>query len=127
LVDLALASPEKAEAWLTFPEAEALFAAEATKARRELERTAKVYSRWLALLVGLLSLTAGAVAWLGLTDLDWKRGVVASLAVLVAALGPAAAALVANRAEVPKKLAESLGIGLVTIAGCAEREFGDLT
>jgi hypothetical protein len=122
LVDLALASPEEAEAWLTFPEAEALFAAEATTARRELERIANVYSRWLALLVGLLSLVAGALAWRGLTDLDWKPGVVASMAVLVAALGLAAAALLANRAELPEKLAESLGIGLVTIAGLAALE-----
>jgi Kef-type K+ transport system membrane component KefB len=121
LVDLALASPEEAEAWLTFPEAEALFAAEAKSARRELERTAKVSARGLALLVGVLSLAAGAVAWLGLTDLHWRHGVVASLAVLATALG-LAAALVANRGDLPEKLAESLGIGLVTIAGLAALE-----
>jgi hypothetical protein len=122
LVDLALASREEADAWLTFPEAEALFAAEAKSARRELERTANVSARWLALLVGVLSVAAGAVSWLGLTDLHWKHGVVASVAVLATALGLAAAALVANRGDLPEKLAESLGIGLVTIAGLAALE-----
>lgn len=78
--------------------------------------------RWLALLVGVLSAAAGAVFWLGLTDLRWKHGVVASVAVLATALGLAAAALVANRGHLPQKLAESLGIGLVTIAGLAGLE-----
>jgi uncharacterized membrane protein len=122
LVDLALASPQEADAWLTFPEAEALFAAEAKSVRRELERTANVSARWLALLGGVLSVAAGAVSWLGLTDLHWKHGVVASVAVLATALGLAAAALVANRGDLPEKLAESLGIGLVTIAGLAALE-----
>ena len=51
-----------------------------------------------------------------------RSSVAASVAVLATALGLAAAALVANRGDLPEKLAESLGIGLVTIAGLAALE-----
>ena len=42
------------------------------------------------------------------STLHWKHGVAASVTVLATALGLAAAALVANRGDLPEKLAESL-------------------
>jgi len=123
LVDLALASPEEAEAWLTFPEAEALFAAEAKTARRELERTANVSARWLALLVGVSPLGRGRRGLLARPHgppLETRRrrqcrGSRHCARTCGRCLG-------SDRDDLPEKLAESLGIGLVTIAGLAGLE-----
>jgi hypothetical protein len=64
LLDFVLASAEEADAWLRFPEAEALFGEKAAQARRELESTTDQYQRLSAGLVTVLGLISG----LGLVD-----------------------------------------------------------
>jgi hypothetical protein len=93
LLDFALASAEEADAWLRFPEAEALFGERAAQAEDALARATDQHQRLSAGLVTVLGLSSGLAIWLGLLDLDWKRGVAASLAVAVALVALAVGAL----------------------------------
>ncbi len=109
LLDFVLAGGGEADAWLTYPEAEALLGTEAAEARDELQHATDRHLRWSGGLVAVLGVSVGLVAWLGLTDLEWKRGVAASLAVMVTALALGIAALLGRAGGLPEKLMEATG------------------
>lgn len=109
LLDFVLAPRDEADAWLTYPEAEALFGAQAADARDELERATDRHLRSSGGLATALGFSVGAVTWLGLVDLDWKRSVAASLAVMVTAIAIGTAALLGRTGGLPEKLMEVVG------------------
>lgn len=119
LIDLALASPEEAEAWLTFAEAEALFAAREAEIAGKLEETIRRHHRrdaWLLFVIGLIG---GVVVWLGLERAGWMPAVAESLAVTTAAAAGVIAALKWRAGGVWEKAMELLGLLFITIAVAA--------
>jgi hypothetical protein len=116
LLDFALASAEEADAWLRFPEAEALFGERAAQAEDALARATDQHQRLSAGLVTVLGLSSGLAIWLGLLDLDWKRGVAASLAVAVALVALAVGALLGRAGGLSERLMEAIGVLSLTMA-----------
>jgi hypothetical protein len=116
LLDFALASPEEADAWLRFPEAEALFGERAAQAEDAVASATDRHQRLSAGLVAVLGVTAGLAVWLGLLDLDRKRAVAASLAVAVALVALGIAALFGRAGGLSERLMEAIGVLSLAVA-----------
>jgi hypothetical protein len=115
LLDVALAPAEGATPWLTYEEAEAMFAAEARTARAEAAATRCRLLDRLATVTSALALVSGFALWLGLSVLDAKPAVAYSGAIALAA-GILAVAAVALRRAHPAALTDALGVFLTLLA-----------
>lgn len=110
LLDLALASREDSEAWLTFAEAEAHFGKQAATARDELRRTRRRLIGWNALLVAFIAGFAGITFWLAARELDLESGIANSGAVAVTAFLLVPAFAILGRGHPDSRLVEALGV-----------------
>lgn len=115
LLDVALAPADAATPWLTYDEAESLFAAEARTARAEAAETLRRLLDRLAAVTAALGLVSGFALWLGLHLLEVKTAVAYSAAIATASAVLAIAAAAVRRGH-PTALADSLGVFLTLLA-----------
>jgi hypothetical protein len=110
ILDVALASDNEAEPWVTFSEAKSLFGEREAQAARKLQRTRQDLQRRMALLLLALGLTTGSTAWLAATRLGGEETMAVSVGLAVAAAIGAFSAVVWHRANPSNPLSESLGL-----------------
>lgn len=115
LLDVALAPADTPTPWLTYREAQSMFAAEARAASAEAGSTRRRLLERLVAIVAALALVSGLALWLGLRALDVKQAVAYSAAIALAA-GVLAVAAVVLRCARPTALADSLGVFLTLLA-----------
>lgn len=116
LVDLALASPEEAEPWLTFPEAKAMFGKREKTLESELDELSDRTHLREACFFAIVGLIGGLAVWLGLVRIGWMTAIAESLAVTTVAIGALIVALKGRAGGLPEKLMEVLGLLFGTIA-----------
>lgn len=110
LLDFALASRDKAHAWLTFEEAEHLFDDRVANARLEIATTRRRLFRVVGCLTAVIGISLGAVLWLGLRRAGVDTNVANPATVALMALLFAVSVSVTARGRQTPRLLEPLGL-----------------
>lgn len=116
LLDVALASRDQTDAWLTLAEAEALFGEKAATAEREVKETHDRLLGWIAALTALIGLAVGGVVWLVLvTYSDVTNGHAAYCAAATASFVAILAVGIGMSGPLDGSLGEALGLFVVMV------------